>query len=62
MVAPEVSALVDGIMHALKNGKPASEESEISSELNVSKLETLPETLRDVYNTIIADAGAKDME
>ena len=62
MVAPEVSALVDGIMHALKNGKPPAEESEISSELSLSKLETLPETLSDVYHTIIEDSSVNVME
>ena len=62
MVAPEVNALVDGIMHALKNGKPAAEIDEISSECSFSKVETLPETLSDVYNTIIANSCAKVMQ
>jgi glycosyltransferase involved in cell wall biosynthesis len=62
MVAPEVSALVDGIMQALKNGKPPVQESEISNELSSTNLETLPETLSDVYNTIIADSCVNVME
>lgn len=56
MVAPEVGALVDGIMHALKNGKPSAEENEISGEFCFSQVEALPEILSDVYNTIIANS------
>jgi glycosyltransferase involved in cell wall biosynthesis len=62
MVAPQVSALVNGIMLALKNGKPAADECKASSELILSKLETLPETLSDVYNTIRASSCTNVLE
>lgn len=62
MVAPEASALVDGIMHALKNGKPAAEGGEVSSVSSLSKVESLPNTLCDVYNTIIAGSRANVMQ